>query len=79
VEGGAPDLLDRTHCLKNDMPGHEWSDKVPPLNVEFAGRPTMQKVPQKVINKVLFGLADFFPQRTHRDTFVAAVVWVSGD
>jgi hypothetical protein len=37
VEQRATDLLDRTHFLRNDVPGQEGSGKVPPLNVSSCG------------------------------------------
>ena len=60
VEEGATDLLDRTHFLRNVVPDHKGSGKVPPLNVSIRGWPRMQKVPPKVTKELLFGLADFF-------------------
>ena len=56
------------NSLRKYVPGHdEGSDKVVPLNVSIRGWPTMQKIPPKVINELLFGLADFVSRREHNE------------
>jgi hypothetical protein len=73
----ASDILDRMTFLGNHVPGPEGSDKLPPLHVASVGCPTMQKIPQTVTKQLLLGLSDLLSQRTHRVTFVPALVCAS--